>query len=66
MSETPTTSLTDRLHRIVETMRTTADRLKSGEGYAYQELQPERNASAHSIEFWARRIEKELIEETNS
>ena len=56
-------ALIARLRYLVKTMRTNATSRKSGESFAYPELQSERNASAHSMEFWAQRIEEELMAE---
>ena len=57
--------LVSRLRDLVKTMRTNATALKSGKGYAHPELQSERNASAHSMEFWALRIEEQLAANTD-
>jgi hypothetical protein len=58
-------ALIARLRYLLKTMRTNATSCKSGEGFANPELQSERNASAHSVEFWAQRIEEELMAEMN-
>jgi len=52
--------LVSRLRELIKSMRDNATTLRAGEGYAHPELQSERNASAHSMEFWALRIEEEL------
>lgn len=52
--------LVSRLRALVKTMRSNATALKIEKDYANPELQPARNASAHSMEFWALRIEEEL------
>jgi hypothetical protein len=54
------TGMVRRMRALAKTMIGNAKALRSGKGYKHPELQSERNASAHSMEFWALRIEEEL------
>ena len=43
---------------LAKNMRNNAGTLRRGKGFANPQLQSERDASAHSMEFWAQRIEE--------
>ena len=52
--------LVSQLRALVIRMRANATDRKSDKDWAFPELQSERNACAHSMEFWALRIEETL------
>jgi hypothetical protein len=57
-SRTEIARLNNALQTLAKTMRDNAESLRHGNGFANPQLQSERDASAHSMEFWAHRIEE--------
>jgi uncharacterized protein (UPF0335 family) len=51
----------DRLKEMIQAMRTNATGLRNPDAFARPDLQPLRDASAQSMEFWAQRIEDEAL-----
>jgi len=51
----------DRLKETIQAMRTNATGLRNPDAFARPDLQPLRDASAQSMEFWALRIEDEAL-----
>ena len=54
------TGMVRRMRALAKSMIENAKALRSGKGYRHPELQSERNASAHSMEFWAGKILREI------
>ena len=53
-------SLRMAIREQITSMRNCAKSARSGKDYAYPELQPLRDASAHAEEFWANILEETL------
>ena len=51
----------DRLKETIQAMRTNAKGLRNPDAFARPDLQSQRDASAHSMEFWALRVEEEAL-----
>ena len=51
----------DRLKETIQAMRTNASGLRNPDAFARPDLQSQRDASAHSMEFWALQLEREAL-----
>lgn len=49
-----------KMQTLAKTMTDNAKLLREGKGFARADLQSERDASAHAMEFWAGRILEQL------
>jgi hypothetical protein len=58
MTDEENQKLVLNLRHAVVCMRRNAAELKSGEGYSFPQLQPQRDASAGTLEFWAGELER--------